>query len=122
MSIDPYTCFIIHADPAQRLAIRLIVEVCEPLILLGEAADGQTAEAMCQTAVPALVIWEAIDIPFLIPQLTHFHEQYPTSKIVLWGAPVPEPYLAQLLALGVVGYVGYDEDPPLVLSNRSLIR
>lgn len=121
MVIDLYTCFIVHTDPTQRLAIRLMAEAHEPFLWLGEAADAQTAVCLCHMQPPAVVIWEATAAPLLIPQLTQFHDQCPTSKILLWGNPISEIYLAQLLTIGVAGYLAADASPSLILSSLRTI-
>ena len=117
MVIDLYTCFIVHTDPTQRLAIRLMVEAHEPFLWLGEAADAQTTVCLCHMQSPAVVIWEATAAPHLLPQLTQFRHQCPTSKILLWGNPISEIYLAQLLTIGVAGYLAADASPSLILSS-----
>ena len=121
MFVDPYTCFIVHTDPAQRLTIQLMVEAHEPFLWLGEAADVQTAVPHCHMQPPAVVLWEATAAPHLFPQLTQFHEQCPTSRILLWGNPIPQIYLAQLLAIGVAGYLAADAPPSLILSSLRTI-
>jgi DNA-binding NarL/FixJ family response regulator len=112
---------IVHAGPQSRAEMRMLIECLEPLLVLGKAADGEVAVQICQTAVPAWVIWEAQPEAELIPCLTQFHEQYPESKIVLWGAAVSETYLPQLLNIGVVGYFGAEAKRALILSSLRAI-
>lgn len=93
-------------DPVVRAGLRVLLEADTDLEVLGEAADGAEAVAVCRRAQPDVVLMDVrmphIDGIAATATLTRLH---PGPRVLMLTTFGEDALVARALAAGVSGYL-----------------
>jgi two-component system invasion response regulator UvrY len=89
-----------------RGSLRLIIDGMNSAILVGEAANGEEALALCQEKNPDIVLMDINMSPVNGFEATRkIIKQYPNTKVIALSMHNKVSYAKNMLKLGAFGYV-----------------
>jgi len=119
------TLQVILADdhPIIRAGLRTTLETEPDIVVVGEAATGEEAQALCRELQPDIMV---LDLNMPGPKATetvaYVQEHCPQVRVLVLTAYDNEPYVRGLVSAGVSGYILKDEAPDaLVQAVRSVV-
>lgn len=119
------TIRVLLADdhPLIRAGIRATLTAEPDLVLVGEAADGHTAQTLCHDLKPDILLLDLnMPGPPAIETVTFLRDHCPGVKVIVLTAYDDTVYVRGMLAVGVAGYVLKDEAPEtLVQAVRAVV-
>ncbi|SMP63491.1 two component transcriptional regulator, LuxR family [Anoxynatronum buryatiense] len=97
---------IVDDDALIRDSLTLILEMEADFQVVGTAANGQEAVALCGSAQPDLVLMD-VRMPVMDGVLgtRRIREQYPATKVVILTTFKDEAYIKEALKHGASGYI-----------------
>jgi DNA-binding NarL/FixJ family response regulator len=108
---------VIVADdhPLIRTGVRLSLSAEEDIEVVGEAATGDAATALCKESSPDVVLLD-LSMPGPGPEalLTMFKEECPDMKIIVLSASDDDAHVRSLINAGINGYVLKDEASEMI--------
>ena len=113
------TIRVVLADdhPLMRSGIRATLTAEPDITLLGEAADGHAAQALCRDLLPDILLLDlSMPGPSAAETVAFLRDHAPNVKVVVLTAYDDTVYVRGMLAMGVLGYVLKDEAPETVVT------
>lgn len=102
--------------PLVRAGIRTTLTAQEDFELVGEAADGEQAQQLCQTHQPDVLLLDLhMPGPSALQTLALVREHLPSTRVIILTAYDDDAYVRSLVAAGAVGYILKDEAPEVVV-------
>lgn len=93
-----------------RSLIRIFLQTDPQIIILGEAASGDTLMSLCETVQPAMVLMDYhMPGPGAPAVVRWLHDHYPETKIVVMSSQAAAGHVQQMAQLQIDGYVLKDE-------------
>lgn len=107
---EPIRVLLADDHPLVRVGIRTALAASSDVLLVGEAADGDTALGMLAEQ-PCDVLLLDLNMPGPKPldTVTHVRERYPATKVLILSAHDDDAYVRSLVSAGASGYVLKDE-------------
>lgn len=113
------TIRVLLADdhPLIRAGIRTTLTAEPDLALVGEAVDGQTAQALCQNLTPDILLLDLnMPGPPAVETVTFLRDHCPRVRVIVLTAYDDTVYVRGMLAVGAWGYVLKDEAAETVVT------
>jgi DNA-binding NarL/FixJ family response regulator len=99
---------IVLADdhPLMRAGLRLILSRLPEIEIVGEAEDGATALALCESLVPDIVLMDIV-MPVMngLEALEAIRQRGLASRVLILSMLVSEEHVLRALSLGAAGYL-----------------
>jgi DNA-binding NarL/FixJ family response regulator len=113
---DSIRVFLADDHPLIRRGIRAALDAATDMILVGEAADGDTARQQCQLLVPDVLVLD-LQMPGPPPfaLIADLHIDCPHMRLIILTAYDDDAYVRGALAAGVAGYLLKEEDIEVVV-------
>ena len=102
--------------PLVRAGIRATLMAQDDLELVGEAADGDQVQQLCQTQSPDVLLLDLhMPGPSALQTVAFLRERLPAIRVIMLTAYDDDAYVRSLVAAGAVGYILKDEAPEVVV-------
>jgi DNA-binding NarL/FixJ family response regulator len=116
---------VILADdhPFIRAGLYTTLEAEPDIVVVGEAATGEEAQALCRELQPDIMVLDLnMPGPPASETVAYVQEHSPRVRVLVLTAYDDEPYIRGLISAGVSGYILKDEAPDaLVQAVRSVV-
>jgi DNA-binding NarL/FixJ family response regulator len=111
----PLRIFLADDHPLIRAGIRAALAGEADLTLVGEAADGHTAQQCCRELAPDVVVLDLhMPGPSPLALIAALRGDHPTTKIIILTAHDDDAYVRGALGAGVAGYLLKDEGTEVI--------
>lgn len=118
----PVRVLLVDDQSLVRMGVRLMLEPEDDLLVVGEAADGETAVAMARTLRPDVVLLD-VQMPGMtgLQATVRILEQAPASKVIILTTFDLDEYVYTGLRAGASGFLLKDTEPAeMVTAVRSV--
>lgn len=112
----PVKVVLATARPLVRLGLRVLLTETPDLALVGEATTGDEVLRVCQTSRPAIVLLDlALADPPAPDTVAALRRDCPLARVVVLAPPEATDAVRALVVLGVVGAVGLEVAPEVIV-------
>lgn len=118
----PIKVLLADDHPIVRAGIRAILAAEKSLELVGEATDGESAQHLCLTLEPDVLLLDLVmPGPRPVETIHYLREHLPQLKVLILTAYDEDAYIRGLLSVGVEGYILKDEAPETVVQAIKVV-
>jgi DNA-binding NarL/FixJ family response regulator len=115
--------FLLDDHEIFRRGLRDLLAAESDIVVVGEAATGEEAQALCQELQPDIMVLDLnMPGPPATETVAYVQEHCPQVHVLVLTAYDDEPYIRGLVSAGVSGYILKDEAPDaLVQAVRTVV-
>jgi DNA-binding NarL/FixJ family response regulator len=120
----PVRVVLADDDNLVRVGFKALFETIETIVVVGEAADGQTAVLICQQQKPDVLFLD-VNMPKLngIEVAGRVQRDCPNTQVIMLSMLTDHKYINRALEAGVVGYLPKSIDvPELTLALEKVLQ
>jgi DNA-binding NarL/FixJ family response regulator len=120
---EPLRVILADDHPFIRAGLRTTLEAEPDIVVVGEAATGHEAQALCRELQPDIMVLDLnMPGPPATATVAHVQEHCSQVRVLVLTAYDDEPYIRGLVSAGVSGYILKDEAPDaLVQAVRTVV-
>jgi DNA-binding NarL/FixJ family response regulator len=120
---EPLRVILADDHPFIREGLCSTLEAEPDIVVVGEAATGEGAQALCRELQPDIMVLDLnMPGPPATETVAYVHEHCPQVRVLVLTAYDDEPYIRGLVSAGVSGYILKDEAPDaLVQAVRTVV-
>ncbi len=106
MPSEKIRVLIVDDHASVRYSLSIILELCDDLQLIGEAANGKDALALCQRLHPDVVLMDLL-MPVMdgVTTTKFLHEHHPDIRVLILTSGTDPDLITAAMEAGAQGYL-----------------
>jgi DNA-binding NarL/FixJ family response regulator len=106
LAVDQITVLLAEDHAAYRKSLKLLVESCGDIEVIGEATNGREAVRLNKSLHPDVIVMD-IAMPLLngLQATRQIMETFPATKVLILSSHSDPEYIEQAMVLGASGYL-----------------